>query len=367
MTDEQIAEIYSLARESFFGGQRSFQVQAYPFRMTPANFAKHRNNPNIPFWKMLKRGNDHFEVTGLEPKVDVCEKRYVFNAQQPANASRPLAFNPTGRCPVFEIPEDVLNALNEKQRQDEFQTAELIRRGVPAAPIRTGTDGGMHPVFLAKLKQQQREVLDNDGRVQPLAPVAAPGSLPTTVNPPREPDYQATGTVVTADVPVPRTAPQRKVGSAPAQTPTQVAAHSSETRSGLFGNLFTSNNSAQSSEGVFSRMGRMIGLRGAEQDVAPPPPPPKPKASAPRPAQTAAARPAAPQPRPAPQSEPAPREPVAQAPASQPGAVRPPAAVPSQEAAAPPPARPANSASLMSGAQPVVPSSSFDNRWSGLR
>src|SRR6185369_16248109 len=32
MTDEQITDIYSLAREAFFGGQRSFQIQAYPFR-----------------------------------------------------------------------------------------------------------------------------------------------------------------------------------------------------------------------------------------------------------------------------------------------------------------------------------------------
>ncbi len=65
MTDEQISEIYALARESFFGGQRAFQVQAYPFRMTPANLAKHRDNPNMPFWHMLKDGNDHFEVTRL--------------------------------------------------------------------------------------------------------------------------------------------------------------------------------------------------------------------------------------------------------------------------------------------------------------
>ena len=28
------------ARESFFGGQKSFQIQAYPFRMTPANMAQ---------------------------------------------------------------------------------------------------------------------------------------------------------------------------------------------------------------------------------------------------------------------------------------------------------------------------------------
>ncbi len=35
MTDEQIGEIYALAREAFTGGQPSFQLQAYPFRMTP--------------------------------------------------------------------------------------------------------------------------------------------------------------------------------------------------------------------------------------------------------------------------------------------------------------------------------------------
>ena len=81
MTDEQIAEIYALARESFFGGQASFQIQAYPFRMTPLNMAKHRNSPHMAFWRMLKQGYDHFEVTRQEVKVNVCEKRYVFNAE----------------------------------------------------------------------------------------------------------------------------------------------------------------------------------------------------------------------------------------------------------------------------------------------
>src|SRR6478609_4305583 len=54
MTDEQIGEIYSLVRNSFAGGQPSFQIQAYPFRLTPANLARHRTNPNMDFWKMLK-------------------------------------------------------------------------------------------------------------------------------------------------------------------------------------------------------------------------------------------------------------------------------------------------------------------------
>jgi murein L,D-transpeptidase YafK len=43
MTDEQIGEIYSLAREAFLGGQKAFQVQAYPFRMTAANMARQRS------------------------------------------------------------------------------------------------------------------------------------------------------------------------------------------------------------------------------------------------------------------------------------------------------------------------------------
>ncbi len=83
MTDEQIGEIYSLGREAFLGGQHAFQIQAYPFRMTPLNMARHRTNPNMAFWKMLKEGNDHFEATHLEPKIDVCNRHYVFDAQQP--------------------------------------------------------------------------------------------------------------------------------------------------------------------------------------------------------------------------------------------------------------------------------------------
>ena len=77
-------------------------MQAYPFRMTPKNFAKHRNNPHMAFWKMLKEGNDHFEVTRQEPKVDVCEKRYVFNAEAPQNVDaveRHQARHAMGRLP----------------------------------------------------------------------------------------------------------------------------------------------------------------------------------------------------------------------------------------------------------------------------
>src|SRR6266516_944090 len=178
MTDEQIGEIYALARESFFGGQRSFQVQAYPFRMTPVNMAKHRNNPNLPFWKMLKEGNDHFEVMRLEPKVDVCEKRYVFDGEAPANASpaRPLTFNATARCPTYVVPPELAEAVAEKQKSDDAQMAQLIARGTPVTPVKTGTDGGMNAAFLSKYKPTL--VQGNDGKTRTYVE-RLPGTTPS--------------------------------------------------------------------------------------------------------------------------------------------------------------------------------------------
>src|SRR5262249_53848858 len=87
MTDDQIGEIFALGRDAFSGGQKSFQVQAYPFRMTALNMAKHRNSPHMAFWRMIKRGYDHFEVTRQEPAVNVCEKHYVFDAESPTGAT----------------------------------------------------------------------------------------------------------------------------------------------------------------------------------------------------------------------------------------------------------------------------------------
>ncbi len=149
MTDEQISEVYSLARDSL-GGRPSFQVQAYPFRLTPANLARHRNSPNLAFWKMLKIGNDHFETTQLEPRVDVCDRRYVFDAQPPPNSRRPLVFDPAGKCPAFVVNPEIARRALEKQRADELEYARLLEDDVPAAPIYSGLDGGMNKAFLAQ-------------------------------------------------------------------------------------------------------------------------------------------------------------------------------------------------------------------------
>src|SRR5262245_24572036 len=141
MTDEQIAEIYAVGREAFAGGQRSFQFQSYPFRMTAENMAKHRNDPNIAFWRMLKEGSDNFEVTRREPKVAVCGRRYVFNVDTNGGA-----LDPNAPCPALKGDDAVASAVAEKQREDNATIADLVAKGTPAVKM-VYQDGGQHPSF----------------------------------------------------------------------------------------------------------------------------------------------------------------------------------------------------------------------------
>ncbi|MCC0004460.1 MAG: murein L,D-transpeptidase [Methylobacteriaceae bacterium] len=142
MTDNQISEIYAIAREGFGGGQREIQLQSYPFRMTAENLAKHRLDPNMPFWRQLKEGSDHFEVTKQEPKVAVCGRRYVFDASS-ANGGR---IDPNGACPTLTVDPQVKSLVAEKEHQDAAKVAELVSKGV--RPIRVKyADGGQNPAF----------------------------------------------------------------------------------------------------------------------------------------------------------------------------------------------------------------------------
>ena len=109
MSDEDAGEIFALARDAFKGGQRQFQIQAFPFRMTPENIAEHRGDPNMDFWMNLKVGYDHFEVTRQAPSVEVCNKTYVFNADAGGKT-----FNASAACPAYVVPEWIATAVAEK-------------------------------------------------------------------------------------------------------------------------------------------------------------------------------------------------------------------------------------------------------------
>lgn len=78
MTNDVIDEIWKLVTDALNSGQRRFQVQAFPFRMTDENLAGKEGDPLYPFWQSLKNGADLFEATGLPPRTQVCNGEYVF-------------------------------------------------------------------------------------------------------------------------------------------------------------------------------------------------------------------------------------------------------------------------------------------------
>lgn len=100
MTDALIEEIYALAREQFIGGHESFQVHAYPFRMTADKMAQHRKHKWYPFWLSMKEGYDYFEATRQPPEVAVCERKYLVNVNFAGNAATRV--DPEGRCPAYQ-------------------------------------------------------------------------------------------------------------------------------------------------------------------------------------------------------------------------------------------------------------------------
>jgi murein L,D-transpeptidase YafK len=170
MTDEQIADIFALAREAFDGGQLAFQVQAFPFRMTSANLSRHRNNPNQAFWRMLKEGSDHFEVTRQEPKIDVCAKRYIFNAV-PNDPMKP--FDPAKACPAYHMQPEIAQLIQNRQSSEGNDITSLLTRNMPAAPVRTYNDGGSNPAFAGRVPpssvQQAADGDDEDETPRPAA------------------------------------------------------------------------------------------------------------------------------------------------------------------------------------------------------
>jgi murein L,D-transpeptidase YafK len=106
MTDYEMEEIYGLVYEAFQGGQDKIQLEAFPFRMTAQNLARHADDPNTPFWGVLKMGSDAFFATGRPPSVAVCDQHYVFNPVVTDNDLDASAPCPPGidSTPVADAP-----------------------------------------------------------------------------------------------------------------------------------------------------------------------------------------------------------------------------------------------------------------------
>jgi murein L,D-transpeptidase YafK len=114
ITDEAIAEVYALIRETFRGGHNSVQLQIFPFRMTPQNLARHADSPHMSFWQNIKEGYDRFELAKAPAEWDVCEKQYVFDIPRSGQA-----LDAAGMCPSGPRGSDVMiAALATKQAAD---------------------------------------------------------------------------------------------------------------------------------------------------------------------------------------------------------------------------------------------------------
>jgi murein L,D-transpeptidase YafK len=77
MTDQYMDEIFTYVQAAFQYGQRNVQISIYPFRMTDANMAAHRNSSYISFWNELKPGYDYFQKYHTPPNVVVSSGKYV--------------------------------------------------------------------------------------------------------------------------------------------------------------------------------------------------------------------------------------------------------------------------------------------------
>lgn len=238
MSDEQVEEIFAFARDSFKGGQTEFQIQAFPFRMTAENMARYRGDPNYAFWENLKEGYDHFQISKLPPKVDVCEKRYVFNVNAPEGS----AFSPTGACPPGLTQPQSLKTAYESQKSKEagaFAKVAANGKGTKRAPSIKGPQEAAVIAAWQKKRVQGQPVGNTppylpDTAVASIAPAAEP-ETPAVATAPAQPSPDASAVASidpqqqaaeTPAAPVVATAPAAKepeTAAKPTETSTTVA------------------------------------------------------------------------------------------------------------------------------------------------
>ncbi|WP_369413070.1 hypothetical protein [Antarcticirhabdus aurantiaca] len=169
MTDEAMGEIYALARDALAGEKKSFQVQAFPFRMTPENMARYRSDPNIAFWRNLKEGYDAFRIRRQEPKISSCGRRYVFDV--PDEIAKTL--DPLAECPpsVTGGTPDLLAV----SAADEEAVKAILSTRQPSKPV-AYVDGGMHPSYLQTLRKLGPEGLARASSMKRV-PISRPDVL----------------------------------------------------------------------------------------------------------------------------------------------------------------------------------------------
>jgi murein L,D-transpeptidase YafK len=170
MSDPEIEQIFAFARDAFRGGQKSFQMQAFPFRLTAENMARYRDDPNIEFWKGIKPGYDLFELTRVPPRVGVCEKKYTFAAGVASGDAPMEACDPEPASPALSAALQSYNADFSKDL-----TSAIEKKSYPApAPTVQGIKEAKLVADWSKRRLRGEKVSRQPPSLSPVVETVAP-------------------------------------------------------------------------------------------------------------------------------------------------------------------------------------------------
>ena len=181
MTDALIEEIYAMARESFLGGHDSFQVHAFPFRMTDENMARYASHEAYPFWQTLKEGYDYFELTrqaadGGRVQPPLCGERGPARRRSARAQSR-------GRLPGVLQAE--ARSVQAAARRADGRAAHRRARARRCAPWPASTDetarrrgpGSRRPARMSAQPPSMGFAAEHEPRARPVSAAARHASL----------------------------------------------------------------------------------------------------------------------------------------------------------------------------------------------
>jgi murein L,D-transpeptidase YafK len=221
VTDDNVQEIFAFARDAFAGGQKEIMLEALPFRMTPEKMAIFSKHKDFAFWQMLKEGYDYFELTKTPPKVDFCEKKYVFNR----SAADGNALSVNGACPSPNAGNFAATYQSYEQKyQTSYAAAAKKYANTPFPLVQGGKSRPLNvkwkpqPVRKARgaasltpISVPEAEAAAAQTSVDAAAPtVAEPAAVATEASAP-----VAQETAVAATVPVPAANPNAVAETAP--------------------------------------------------------------------------------------------------------------------------------------------------------
>ena len=196
---------------------------------------------------MLKSGYDHFEVTKQPPKIDVCEKRYVFDAVPLVEG---VPFRATAKCPEFDVPDAIKVAVAKKQRTDDQKIIEIAeaeerserRRAQIAALFGNSETDKAGEVEAATTEVAAAGTAATATTTAATATAAAPASQPVTVAATAAATAPAAAATAAADTATTEAATQQ----------TAFAATEKKTSGGFFSRLFSggSSDEAEAADGT---------------------------------------------------------------------------------------------------------------------